>query len=52
MNYRKKGLKQLLSNLVDGEIGRLVITHKDRLLRFAAEIVFAICQAKGTKDAT
>ena len=25
---------------------RLVITHKDRLLRFGAELVFAICEAK------
>jgi hypothetical protein len=27
-------------------IGRLVITHTDRLLRFGAELVFAICEAK------
>lgn len=25
---------------------RLVLTHKDRLLRFSAELVFAICEAK------
>jgi predicted site-specific integrase-resolvase len=49
MNYHKKGLKQLLKELVDGEVGRLVVTHKDRLLRFGAELVFAICQAKGTE---
>lgn len=46
MNYRKKGLKRLLDAIVDGRIGRLVITHKDRLLRFGAELVFAICEAK------
>ena len=49
MNDHKKGLKQLLKDLIEGEIGRLVITHKDRLLRFGAELVFAICQAKGTQ---
>ncbi len=32
--------------LIENEIGRLVITHKDRLLRFGAELVFAICEAK------
>ena len=32
--------------LVAGEVGRLVVTHKDRLLRFGAELVFAICAAK------
>ena len=25
---------------------RLVMTHEDRLLRFGAELVFAICEAK------
>ncbi len=46
MNYRKKGLKQLLDGIIEGRVGRLVLTHKDRLLRFGAELVFAICQAK------
>lgn len=46
MNYYKKGLKRLLNDIVEGRVGRLVITHKDRLLRFGAELVFAICQAK------
>ena len=46
MNYHKKGLKKLLEAVIDGQIGRLVITHKDRLLRFGAELVFAICEAK------
>ena len=46
MNYRQKGLKRLLNDVVEGRIGRLVITHKDRLLRLGAELVFAICEAK------
>lgn len=46
MNYHKKGLKRLLDAIIDGQVGRLVITHKDRLLRFGAELVFAICEAK------
>lgn len=49
MNYHKKGLKRLLDDVVEGRIGRLVITHKDRLLRFGAELVFAICEAKGVE---
>jgi predicted site-specific integrase-resolvase len=43
MNYHKKGLKKLLSLMLEGSIGRLVLTHKDRLLRFGAELVFALC---------
>jgi putative resolvase len=46
MHYHKKGLKRLLSGILAGEVGRLVIAHKDRLLRFGAELVFAICEAK------
>ena len=46
MNYHKKGLKQLLNGIIKGDVGRLVITHKDRLLRFGAELVFSICEAK------
>ncbi len=46
MNYHKKGLKRLLNAILQDGVGRLVITHKDRLLRFGAELVFAICEAK------
>lgn len=46
MNYHKKGLKRLLDHILERKIRRLVITHKDRLLRFGAELVFALCQAR------
>ena len=46
MNYHKKGLKRLLDAIIDRKVGRLVITHKDRLLRFGAELVFAICETR------
>jgi len=49
MNYHKNGLKRLLDAIIDGQVGRLVITHKDRLLRFGAELVFAICEAKNVE---
>jgi predicted site-specific integrase-resolvase len=46
MNYNKKGLKRLLDEIIEGRVGRLVIAHKDHLLRFGAELIFAICEAK------
>lgn len=49
MNYHKKGLKRLLGDILSGRVGRLVITHKDRLLRFGAELVFAMCEAKNVE---
>lgn len=44
LNYKKKGLTKLLKRIMSGDVGRLVITHKDRLLRFGSELVFAMCE--------
>lgn len=44
LNYNKKGLKKLLKRIMSGDVGRLVVTHKDRLLRFGSELVFAMCE--------
>jgi len=46
INYHKKGLKKLINAILNEEVDRLVITHKDRLLRFGAELIFAICESK------
>ena len=46
INDRKKGLTRLLKLLIGGDVGRLVITHKDRLLRFGTELVFSVCEMK------
>lgn len=43
MNYRKPGLNKLLEMILRKQMKRLVITHKDRLLRFWSELVFALC---------
>jgi predicted site-specific integrase-resolvase len=42
-------LTKLLEAILDDSAGRLVLTHKDRLLRFGAELVFSICEAKGVE---
>jgi putative resolvase len=47
LNYRKKGLHELLELILNKNIKRLVLTHKDRLLRFGAELIFAVCELKG-----
>jgi len=49
MNYHKKGLKKLLNAILEDSVGRLVLTHKDRLLRFGAELVFAVCEVKNVE---
>jgi len=49
MNYNKRGLKKLLNLILEDKIKRLVLTHKDRLLRFGAELVFSLCEQKGVE---
>ncbi len=44
LNYAKKGLKKLIQSICLGNIERLVLTHKDRLLRFGAELIFSLCE--------
>ena len=45
MNYQK-GLKTVINLILEKKISRLVLTHKDRLLRFGAELIFALCEVK------
>ncbi len=47
MNYKKKGLNKLLELILKKKIRRIVLTHKDRLLRFGSELVFALCEIQG-----
>ncbi len=49
LNYNKRGLRQLISKICSGEISRLVITHKDRLVRFGSELVFSLCEHFGVE---
>ena len=49
LNYNKKGLKKLLNRILKGDVNRIVLTHKDRLLRFGTELVFAICEEMETE---
>ncbi len=44
MNFNKRGLRRLLELILHRKTRRLVLTHKDRLLRFGAELVFALCE--------
>ena len=35
--------------IVDSKVERLVLTHKDRLLRFGSELIFSLCEQFGTE---
>jgi predicted site-specific integrase-resolvase len=49
MNYYKKGLTTLIHKILENNVRRLILTNKDRLLRFGAELIFSICEAKGVE---
>ena len=49
MNYYKRGLTRLIELILVNQVQRLILTHKDRLLRFGAELVFSICEAKNVE---
>ncbi len=42
LNYKKSGLKRLFRMIALHQISHLVITHKDRLLRFGSELIFEL----------
>ena len=49
VNYRKSGLRELIRRICQGDVGRLVMTHRDRLMRFGIELVFSLCEHFGTE---
>src|SRR5258706_14427323 len=49
LNYQKRGLQSLLKRICSGAVGRLVLTHQDRLLRFGSELVFGLCGEFGVE---
>lgn len=49
INYNKKGLNQLMNRIVNGEIDKIVILHKDRLVRFGYELIENLCNKYDTE---
>ena len=49
LNYQKRGLRKLIQSICSGKLDRLVLTHKDRLLRFGAELIFSLCEQFGVE---
>lgn len=45
INYKKRGIKKVISQLLSGEVERIVISYEDRLVRFGIEILQQICKA-------
>ncbi len=42
--YHKRGLNRLISLICSRQLERLVLTHRDRLLRFGSPLLFKLCE--------
>jgi putative resolvase len=49
VNFKRKGLLELLDSCLHGTIGELVVAHRDRLSRFAFELIQTIVIKAGGK---
>lgn len=44
LNYKKPGLLKLIDLIEGDRIDRLILVHKNRLLRFGSEMIFHLCK--------
>lgn len=49
MNYKKKGLNKLIKLILDNKVDKLIITHKDRLLRFGSDLLINVANQFNVK---
>ena len=49
MNYNRKQFNQVLEEIEHGQINKLIVAHKDRLVRFGFEWFEAFAKRHGTK---
>jgi len=49
LNFKKKGLKRLISLIISNKVDKIFITHKDRLLRFGSDLVINIAKEFNTE---
>ncbi|MCC0653681.1 IS607 family transposase [Clostridioides sp. ES-S-0001-03] len=49
INYKKKGLQQLIDKINNREVSKVVILYKDRLVRFGFELIEYLCEINGVE---
>ena len=48
LNFKRTGLNKILEKVVRGQVRNLYVSHKDRLCRFAFDLIDFICTRHGT----
>jgi predicted site-specific integrase-resolvase len=49
INWKRKGLKTILEQSMQGKISQIVVAHRDRLCRFAFELLESIFKINGVE---
>jgi predicted site-specific integrase-resolvase len=49
INWKRKGLQTILDKGLSGDISEVVVAHRDRLCRFAFDLIEGILEKKGVK---
>ena len=49
INYKKKGLLQLINKINNHEVSIVVVLYKDRLIRFGFDLLNYLCEINGVK---
>ncbi|MBW4501523.1 MAG: IS607 family transposase [Scytonema hyalinum WJT4-NPBG1] len=49
LNFKRAGLRTLLGRLRTGDIGLVVVAHKDRLARFGFDLIQWLCEQDGAE---
>jgi putative resolvase len=49
LNFKRKGLRSVLEAVRTGNVGSIIVAHKDRLARFGFELIEWLCQLDGAK---
>jgi len=49
LNFKKKGLNKLIKLILNNEVDKIIITHKDRLLCFGSDLLINIAKHIGVK---
>lgn len=49
INYKKEGLLKMISLVECGEVDRIIVLYKDRLIRFGYDLIEYICKLNDTK---
>lgn len=49
LNFKKKGLNKLINLIINNKVDKIILTHKDRLLRFGSDLIINLAKQFNTE---